>query len=100
MAGIPESLSPNTVPLPAHLKKRKSGDGGSGYDWWEILTVLAQSEYARRVGIEQALSQYLEARSSADVKEAFRQVVDSHLWSGLLHPTRKSKINAIISRFI
>ncbi|MGE5404348.1 MAG: hypothetical protein ACM3PP_05370 [Candidatus Saccharibacteria bacterium] len=100
MVGIPEPASSNVVPLPANLKKRKSGDGGSGNDWWEILKVLAQSEYAKRVGVERALRQYLEARSAYDIKEAFNQIVHAGFWSRLLYLTKGSKINVIISHFV
>ncbi|MGE5417367.1 MAG: hypothetical protein ACM3UZ_11585 [Acidobacteriota bacterium] len=100
MAGVPEPVQSSAVPLPPHLKKSKSGDGGSGSDWWEILSVLAKSEYARRVGVDRALRQYLEARSAQDVKEAFKQIVNDTFWGGLLCPTKGLRISAIISKFI
>lgn len=101
MSGIPEPASNDSASLPANVKKKRSGgSGGSGEDWRKILSVIARSKYAKRVGVKIALSKYLEARSSDEINAAFCQIVTPAFWGRILYPTRQRRITAIINEFV
>lgn len=100
MAGLePDSF--DHASSPDRVKRTKSkGSGGSDNDWKKILSILAQSKYAKRVGVEIALGKYLEARSNSDINEAFSQIVSPYFWMRIMYPSRQGKVNAIIQKFV
>lgn len=101
MAGIPEPALSDSASLPENLKRgRSGGSGGSGEDWSKILSVIAGSKYAKRVGVKVALTKYLEARSSEEINAAFCQIVTPAIWGKILYPTRQRRITAIINKFV